>query len=389
MLLWNGTNWTDREAHTDTLDTTYMSTEKAVSWTRVRVIHWPCAELSFMCVFTHTVYWEHALHSMPPHKSKDCWHAGPRVCKSRRRQTDAGALVRTHSGWNFSPCCFCASLLPLISGLQTFMCLTVFSFLFLGGLFIKVWIQSSVLLSFSIFQFRSHHQNFPTICHRSSGCLATRSCLSQQVATMTVARREPGNKDIRCYFPLLVCGHFRRPPMAAVCVCVLTSAPVSSRGSADATHVPLPSLIMVCVCVCVCMLISAWVISHWVQLTAEALLTPACQPQRKTHFWVAGLVRLGNDTHKRTHEHTIPHKLQHLAEMNLVEQIKADDSPPFIFSVHKLLTPLCEPLLLSRFSVWSFFFLHFPSPSPSFSSPLPVWRSVCWRWQRVCCCWQL
>lgn len=67
-------------------------------------------------------------------------------------------------------------------------------------------------------------QNFPTICHRSSSCLATGSCLSQQVATMTVARREPGNKDIRCYFPLLVCGHFRRLPTAAVCVwvCVCT-----------------------------------------------------------------------------------------------------------------------------------------------------------------------
>lgn len=55
-------------------------------------------------------------------------------------------------------------------------------------------------------------------CHRSSGCLATGSCLSQQVATMTVARRESGNKDIRCYFPLLVCGHFHWPPTAAVCV---------------------------------------------------------------------------------------------------------------------------------------------------------------------------
>lgn len=81
--------------------------------------------------------------------------------------------------------------------------------------------------------------------------------------------------------------------VCAICVCSLLL-----QWAAEALTLPSPfagSNYDVCVCV----LISAWVIGHRVQLTAEALLTPACQPQRKTHFWVAGLVRLGNDTHTR------------------------------------------------------------------------------------------
>jgi len=38
-------------------------------------------------------------------------------------------------------------------------------------------------------------------------------------------------------------------------VCVFTSAPVSSRAAADATHVPFTCLITVCVCVCVCVFV--------------------------------------------------------------------------------------------------------------------------------------
>lgn len=83
------------------------------------------------------------------------------------------------------------------------------------------------------------------------GRLATRSCLSQWVATMTVARQEPSNKDIRCYFPLLVCRHFSGlQPLLCMCVCARTfaSTPVSSTGTADVRHVPLRYLlIMLCV----------------------------------------------------------------------------------------------------------------------------------------------
>lgn len=68
------------------------------------------------------------------------------------------------------------------------------------------------------------------------GRLATGSCSSQRVATMTVARQEPSNKDIMCYFPLLVCRHFGdlQPLLcmcASACVCArhtLASTPVGS-----------------------------------------------------------------------------------------------------------------------------------------------------------------
>lgn len=71
-----------------------------------------------------------------------------------------------------------------------------FSIIFL---FIMAWLHSPIGLRLV---------TLPMVCHGSSGCLATGSCLSQQVATMTVARWEPSNKDIRCYLPLLVCRHF-------------------------------------------------------------------------------------------------------------------------------------------------------------------------------------
>lgn len=42
---------------------------------------------------------------------------------------------------------------------------------------------------------------------RSSCCLATRSCLWQWAAGVTVVRCEPGNKDVRCWLPPRVCRH--------------------------------------------------------------------------------------------------------------------------------------------------------------------------------------
>ena len=57
---------------------------------------------SFMCVFTHTVYREHASRSKLSHKSKDCWHAGEQVCKSRRLQTAAAVWMKTHLSPNVS-----------------------------------------------------------------------------------------------------------------------------------------------------------------------------------------------------------------------------------------------------------------------------------------------
>lgn len=61
-----------------------------------------------MCVFTHTVYWEYASRSMPPHESKDCWHAGQWVCKSRRCSSfDEDSLVCL----NISFCSTCVSVL--------------------------------------------------------------------------------------------------------------------------------------------------------------------------------------------------------------------------------------------------------------------------------------
>lgn len=110
------------------------------------------------------------------------------------------------------------------------------------------------------------------------------------------------------------------------------------------------------------------------QLTAEALLTPACQPQRKTHFWVAGLVRLGNDTH------TISHELQHLAEIILVRERE----PKREYDTMILLIVLCEPhpssgsvLEVSLFLLYFLLFLTFVLLSSRYEDPSVDVGSVC------------
>lgn len=93
--------------------------------------------------------------------------------------------------------------------------------------------------------------NFPAVCHRSSGFLATGSCLSRQVATMTVARWEPGNKDIRCRFPLLACGHFiDTQQLHSKQVCVY-SVSVSSVHTLCVHSMSENSMYVFSVCVCV------------------------------------------------------------------------------------------------------------------------------------------
>lgn len=157
----------------------------------------PCDGAAGAERFHVCVYWEHTLHSVRPRQREERWQKqGPCITADEDTPalySDPRSLLRS-----FPP------------SFDLRACI------------------NPVLLCVSA---RLSPHNFVTICHRSSGCLATGSCLSQQVATMTSARQESGNKDIRCCFPLLVCGHFPKPPVAAVCV--FTSASVGSEGSAD------------------------------------------------------------------------------------------------------------------------------------------------------------
>lgn len=170
---------------------------------------------ALLCVCLHTQYTRNtprpACHLT---NQRTAGTQGSRSVKSRKRQTAAPVFLKTHSSWNFLLLCFSA----FFDKLSTDLFKKKHFYAFHGGLnptplflFLPPPPYRSVLLLL---------YDFATICRISSGCLATGSCLSQQVPTLTVARREPGNKDIRCYFPLLVCGHFHRRPMAIVCVCV-------------------------------------------------------------------------------------------------------------------------------------------------------------------------